>query len=76
MSTPTSLDTQNAWRLRFGQSKVPFGSVNMQSSQNRAPLERPDALNSAVEGERDLGAALMWRHQRREGDSETSRGWG
>jgi hypothetical protein len=32
----------------------------MQSSQNRAPLERPDALNSAVEGERDIGAFLMW----------------
>jgi hypothetical protein len=23
-------------------------------------MERPDALNSGVEGERDLGAALMW----------------
>lgn len=55
-----SLDRSKAWRLRFGQSKVPFGFVNMQSSQNRAALERPDALNSAVEGERDLGAALMW----------------
>lgn len=55
-----ALDKAKAWRLRFGQSKVPFGFVNMQSSQNRAPLERPDALNSAVEGERDLGAALMW----------------
>lgn len=55
-----ALDTNRAWRLRFGQSKVPYGFVNMQSSQNRAPLERPDALNSAVEGERDLGAALMW----------------
>lgn len=48
------------YRVRVGQSKVPFGWVNMQSSQNRAPMERPDALNSAVEGERDLGAALMW----------------
>lgn len=55
-----ALDKAKAWRLRFGQSKVPFGFVNMQSSQNRAALERPDALNSAVEGERDLGAALMW----------------
>ena len=55
-----ALDKAKAWRLRFGQSKVPFGFVNMQSSQNRAPLERPDALNSAVEGERDLGAAIMW----------------
>jgi len=55
-----ALDQQKAWRVRLGQSKVPFGFVNMQSSQNRAPLERPDALNSAVEGERDLGASLLW----------------
>lgn len=55
-----ALDRQKAWRIRIGQSKVPFGFVNMQSSQNRAPFERPDALNSAVEGERDLGASLMW----------------
>jgi hypothetical protein len=48
------------YRVRLGQSKVPFGWVNMQSSQNRGPFERPDALNSAVEGERDLGASLMW----------------
>lgn len=55
-----ALDRQKAWRIRLGQSKVPFGFVNMQSSQNRAPLERPDALNTAVEGERDLGASLLW----------------
>jgi hypothetical protein len=54
------LDKSKNWRVRLGQSKVPFGWVNLQSSQNRAPLERPDALNSAVEGERDLGAAVMW----------------
>jgi hypothetical protein len=55
-----SLDAAKTWRVRLGQSKVPFGFVNMQSSQNRAPLERPDALNSAVEGERDLGASVLW----------------
>jgi hypothetical protein len=55
-----ALDTRKNWRVRLGQSKVPFGWVNMQSSQNRATFERPDALNSAVEGERDLGASLMW----------------
>jgi hypothetical protein len=54
------LDGKKLWRVRIGQSKVPFGWVNMQSSQNRAAFERPDALNSAVEGERDLGAYLMW----------------
>ena len=53
-------DKARTWRVRLGQSKVPFGWVNLQSSQNRATLERPDALNSAVEGERDLGASLMW----------------
>jgi hypothetical protein len=55
-----SLDKQKAWRVRLGQSKVPYGWVNLQSSQNRGPLERADPLNSAVEGERDYGAYLMW----------------
>jgi hypothetical protein len=54
------LDRQKTFRVRLGQSKVPFGWVNLQSSQNRGPLERPDAINSAAEGERDLGAAVMW----------------
>ncbi|MFO1462000.1 MAG: porin [Verrucomicrobiota bacterium] len=48
------------YRFRFGQSKIPYGWVNMQSSQNRAPMERPDAINSAAEGERDLGAFFLW----------------
>jgi phosphate-selective porin len=39
-----------------GQSKVPFGFENLQSSQNRLALDRADALNSAVKDERDLGA--------------------
>lgn len=47
-------------RLRAGLSKVPYGWVNMQSSQNRLAMERPDALNSAVEGERDYGVYYMW----------------
>jgi hypothetical protein len=55
-----NLDAQKAFRVRLGQSKVTYGWVNLQSSQNRGPLERPDALNSAVEGERDLGVYLMW----------------
>lgn len=29
------LDKKNEFRLRFGQSKVPFGFENLQSSQNR-----------------------------------------
>lgn len=55
-----ALDSKKEWRFRFGQSKVPFGFVNMQSSQNRAPFERSDGLNSTDEGERDPGAYLMW----------------
>ncbi|TDU81687.1 phosphate-selective porin [Prosthecobacter fusiformis] len=55
-----SLDSDKEFRFRIGQSKVPFGFVNLQSSQNRAALERPDALNSAVEGERDVGAYFYW----------------
>lgn len=55
-----SIDEKKEFRFRVGQSKVPFGFVNLQSSQNRAPMERPDALNSAVEGERDLGVYAMW----------------
>lgn len=55
-----NLDARKAFRVRVGQSKVPYGWVNMQSSQNRVALERPDGINSAVEGERDLGAFLMW----------------
>jgi hypothetical protein len=55
-----SFDDHQEYRLRAGLSKVPFGWVNMQSSQNRAPMERPDAINSAAEGERDLGAYFMY----------------
>jgi hypothetical protein len=54
------LDKAKLFRVRAGQSKVPFGWVNLQSSQNRAPFERADGINSALEGERDLGAFLMW----------------
>lgn len=43
-------------RIRVGQSKVPYGFENMQSSSNRLALDRVDALNSAVRDERDLGA--------------------
>jgi hypothetical protein len=55
-----SFDKQKEFRVRLGQSKVPFGWSNMQSSQNRIPLERPDGINSAAEGERDIGAFFMW----------------
>jgi hypothetical protein len=54
------LDKENEFRLRVGQSKVPFGFENMQSSQNRLPLDRNDALNSAVSNERDMGVFFYW----------------
>ena len=47
-------------RLRVGQSKVPYGFENLQSSQNRIALDRNDPLNSAVVNERDLGVFYYW----------------
>jgi hypothetical protein len=55
-----ALDTAKVHRLRIGQSKVPYGFENMQSSSNRLPLDRHDALNSAVANERDLGVFYYW----------------
>lgn len=49
------LDPGRVHRLRVGQSKVPYGWENLQSSSNRLALDRNDALNSAVRDERDLG---------------------
>jgi hypothetical protein len=54
------IDKKSEFRFRIGQSKVPFGFENMQSSQNRIPLDRNDALNSAVSNERDLGVFFYW----------------
>jgi hypothetical protein len=56
-------DKKNEFRVRVGQSKVPFGFENMQSSQNRLPLDRADALNSPLSNERDLGAFFYWAPQ-------------
>lgn len=57
------VDKKNEFRFRIGQSKVPFGFENMQSSQNRLPLDRNDALNSSVPNERDLGVFFYWTPQ-------------
>ena len=54
------VDDENEFRFRIGQSKVPYGFENMQSSQNRLPLDRNDALNSAVSNERDIGVFFYW----------------
>ena len=53
-------DNDNEFRLRVGQSKVPYGFEILQSSQNRLPLDRSDALNSALANERDLGMFFYW----------------
>ncbi|KAA3439610.1 porin [Rufibacter hautae] len=55
-----SLDKQKEFRIRIGQSKVPYGFENMQSSQNRLTLDRNDALNTALPNERDLGVMFYW----------------
>ena len=55
-----SLDDEKEFRFRIGQSKIPYGWENMQSSSNRLPLDRNDALNSAVRNERDLGIFAYW----------------
>lgn len=55
-----SLDKNSEFRVRLGQSKIPFGFENMQSSSNRLPLDRADGLNSALANERDLAALFYW----------------
>lgn len=49
-----------AFRVRLGQSKVPYGWENMQSSSNRLALDRTDAINSAAPGERDVGVVAYY----------------
>lgn len=54
------LDKAKTLKLRLGQSKVPFGWENLQSSSNRVPLDRTDAINSPVPGERDMGVVAYY----------------
>ncbi len=54
------LDKEQVHRFRVGQSKVPYGWENLQSSQNRLYFDRNDAFNSAVKNERDLGVFYYW----------------
>ncbi len=55
-----SLDKEGTFKFRGGQSKIPFGYENLQSSQNRYSLDRNDPLNSAVKDERDLSVGIHW----------------
>lgn len=54
------LDKDKEYKLRAGISKVPFGFELLQSSQNRAALDRSDAINSAAPNERDTGFFLYY----------------
>ncbi len=54
------LDKANEYRIRIGQTKIPYGFENMQSSSNRIPLDRADGTNSAFTNERDLGIFFYW----------------
>jgi hypothetical protein len=55
-----SFDKKKTFRLRLGESKVPFGFDNMQSSVQRIAFDRSDAINSAAPGERDFGAFFYY----------------
>jgi len=55
-----AFDKKKEWRIRVGQSKIPYSFENLQSSQNRIPLDRNDATNSCCRDERDIGAFFYW----------------
>lgn len=55
-----SFDKKREYRLRVGQSKIPYGFENMQSSSQRLALDRNDAMNSSIANERDLGMFFYW----------------
>ncbi len=48
-------DKDKEFRVRAGQSKIPYGFENLQSSQNRLALDRADAINTCCKDERDIG---------------------
>jgi hypothetical protein len=55
-----SFDKKKEYRVRVGQSKIPYGFENMQSSSQRLTLDRADAINSSIANERDLGIFFYW----------------
>jgi len=54
------LTENKEWRIRPGQSKIPFGFETLQSSQNRLAFDRNDATFSGVPNERNLGVFLYY----------------
>jgi hypothetical protein len=55
-----AIDNKKEFRFRVGQSKVPYGFDNLQSSQNRLAFDRSDAINSGTANERDIGVNFFW----------------
>ena len=55
-----SFDAKREYRVRVGQSKIPYGFENMQSSSQRLTLDRADGINSSIANERDLGIFFYW----------------
>ncbi|WP_121359991.1 porin [Flavobacterium johnsoniae] len=55
-----SFDKKREYRVRIGQSKIPYGFENMQSSSQRLTMDRADAINSSILNERDLGMFFYW----------------
>lgn len=53
-------DKEKIHRLRVGQSKTPYGWEVLQSSSNRIPLDRSDAIDSGTPNERDLGVLYYY----------------
>ncbi|MFO0938543.1 MAG: porin [Gemmataceae bacterium] len=55
------LDKTQVHRFRVGMSKIPWGFEEMQSSSNRLPLDRSDAIDSGdTPNQRDLGVFYYW----------------
>src|SRR5690606_25071422 len=57
-------DKKKEFRVRLGQTKVLYGFENIQSSRQRVPLDRNDAVNSAFINERDWGLFFYWTPER------------
>jgi hypothetical protein len=60
MPVPFLFLAEKDLRIRAGLSKVPFGFENLQSSQQRLAFDRSDGINSAANGERDLGLFIYY----------------
>lgn len=54
------VDKAHTGQARLGLAKVPYGFENLQSSSQRLPFDRSDAISSGAPGERDLGLFAIW----------------